>query len=78
MRLWVTAPWIGAGVLFFCGALLGHLPLGVVAATCGALAAIAMAVEDEQQGCAVGAPSFFTGFDLTCLAVLVIVLTIPG
>jgi len=71
-------PWLGSGVAFFAGALLLHLPAGVAMLAAGAGAALGAAVDDAQQGRAVGAPSFFAGIGIVVVLVAVIVLGIEG
>jgi hypothetical protein len=70
--------WVGAGVLFFGGALLGSMALGKLLILSGAIAALGAAIEDRQQGRMTGVPSFFAGFGLVSLVVATIVLTIEG
>lgn len=70
--------WIGAGLLFFGGALLAHLALGKFLLATGALAALGAAVEDHRRGRMPGVASFFTGFGLTTAVVITIVLSIEG
>ena len=71
-------PWVGAGVLFFGGALLASMALGKLLILSGAIAALGAAIEDRQQGRMTGAPTFFAGFGLVSVVVAVIVLTIEG
>lgn len=71
-------PWIGAGVLFFGGALLGSLTLGKLLILCGVIAALGAALEDRRQARMTGVPSFFAGFGIVSLTVAAIVLTVEG
>ncbi len=77
-RLAGRLPWLGAGVAFFAGALLLHLPAGVAMLAAGAGAALGAAVDDVQQGRATGVPSFFAGFGIVAALVAVIVLGVEG
>ena len=72
------AAWIGAGLLFFGGALLTSLAAGLAMLATGAVAALGAALDDEHRGRPTGVPSFFTGFGLTLAIVTVIVLTVEG
>jgi hypothetical protein len=70
--------WVGAGVLFFGGALLASIALGKLLILSGVIAAAGAAIEDRQQGRMTGAPSFFAGFGLVSVMVAVIVLMVEG
>lgn len=69
-------PWLGAGVLFFGGALLAHLDAGKALLLCGALAAAAVAVDEQQHRRPTTVSAFFTGLGVVVLAVTAIVLGI--
>ncbi len=71
-------PWLGAGVLFFGGALLAHLAPGALMLVAGALAALGAALDDHRRGRMIGVATFFTGFGLTSLMVVAIILGIEG
>jgi hypothetical protein len=71
-------PWIGAGVLFFGGALLAGLTAGLLVLLCGAIAALATAIQEQHDRRASAVPSFFTGLGVTLVAVVAIVLGIEG
>jgi hypothetical protein len=71
-------PWIGAGVLFFGGALLASMMLGKLLLLSGVIGALGAAIEDRQQGRMTGAPSFFAGLGIVSVVVAVIVLMVEG
>jgi hypothetical protein len=71
-------PWIGAGALFFGGALLAHLTAGLLVLLCGAIAALGTAIQEQHDRRATAVPSFFTGLGLVLVAVVAIVLGIEG
>jgi hypothetical protein len=71
-------PWVGAGVLFFGGALLAHLALGQLVIVAGVLAAAAAAIDDQQQRRTTGALAFFATFGLMALVVAATVLGFEG
>ncbi len=71
-------PWLGAGVLFFGGALLAQVGLGRWVLLCGALAAVGAAIDEGQDRRQTRVAAFFTGFGLIVLAVAAIVLGIEG
>jgi hypothetical protein len=70
--------WLGAGVLFFGGALLVHIPAGMLMLLCGAAAAIGAAIDEQQHGRRSSVLMFFVGFTLTMALMVVVVLGIEG
>ncbi|MFN8559207.1 MAG: hypothetical protein U0531_18330 [Dehalococcoidia bacterium] len=70
--------WIGAGMAFFGGAPLWSFTLGKLILGCGVLAAAGAAIDDVHRGRMTGVSSFFTGFGVTSLAILVVLLLVKG
>ena len=71
-RAWLT--WFGAGLVFFGGALLAHIPAGVLMLLCGSLAAIGAAIDEQQRGRRSTVLMFFGGFAaVMAVAVAVII-----
>jgi hypothetical protein len=70
----VRFAWLGAALLFFGGAILAHLPAGVLMLLCGVVAAIGASLEEQQRGRRSSALFFFAGFGIVMALVFVIVL----
>jgi ABC-type transport system involved in cytochrome c biogenesis permease subunit len=77
---WTTRslPWLGAGVLFFAGALLASMTAGTLLIFAGGIGALGAAIEDRQQDRQTGALWFFVGFGIIAVLVAMTVLAIEG
>ena len=78
VRLAGRLAWLGAGLVFFGGALLAHLPPGKAMLAAGVLAALGAAVDDQNTGRTTGAPWFFMAVGVLIALIAVIVLSIEG
>jgi hypothetical protein len=70
--------WLGAGLMFFGGALLAHIPAGMLLLVCGALAAIGEAIDEQQHGRRSEVLAFFAGFALTMAVAVATILSLGG
>jgi hypothetical protein len=70
--------WLGAGLLFFGGALLAGLGTGLLVLLCGAVAATGAAIDEQHHRRRTDVPSFFMGFGITAGLVVLIVLAVEG
>ena len=75
-RGWLT--WLGAGFVFFGGALLAHIPAGVVLLVCGTLTAFGAAIDEQQRGRRSSVLMFFGGFVGAMAVAVAIILTFEG
>lgn len=73
-RLRGRLTWLGAGLVFFGGALLVHIPAGALMLVCGVLAAIGAAVDEQQHTRRSTVLTFFGGFVGAMAAAVAIVL----
>lgn len=69
-------PWLAAGMLFFGGALLAHLPAGIALIVAGALAAAGVAAGERRRGEPNGVAAFFAGLGLLLATVTLTVLLV--
>lgn len=70
--------WLGAGFVFFGGALLAHTPAGVLMLVCGALTAFGAAIDEQQRGRRSNVLMFFGGFAGAMAVAAAIILTFEG
>ncbi|MGH2583671.1 MAG: hypothetical protein ACRDJE_02020 [Dehalococcoidia bacterium] len=77
-RLRAQLPWLGAGVLFFGGALLTSFTVGWLILVSGAVAALGATLQEQRSGRPTAVPAFFMGFGMIVLFVAAIVLGIDG
>jgi hypothetical protein len=75
-RGWLT--WLGAGLAFFGGALLAHIPAGALMLLCGALAAVGAAVDEQQRSRRSAVLFFFVGFGVSMAVAVAIILSFEG
>lgn len=66
--------WLGAALLFFGGAILAHLPAGVLMLLCGVVTAMGASIEEQQRGLRTSVLFFFAGFGIVMALVFGIVL----
>jgi hypothetical protein len=77
-RLRDALGWIGAGILFFGGAVLASFASGLLMVFCGVLAAIGVAIDEQQRGRVTSVLALFAGFGLTLVLVVVTVFRLEG